>query len=187
MFRFLVSTSINVGMGWTLNHPSNSHVSLPISVTASFLSAGLVALVLPWGFILTWSGRIVVWGCLGPHMKLVDLVLRAKQKKDGTLNELMRNFDVQSNSARLKREQDLKVKDMKELAFGKYSVQVPSFNLCKCVLHAQFFIEKRQQFHNHSLSSNRCFNFCFVICSPPLRPTFTTVILKGVPVAAKIP
>lgn len=98
-------------------------------VTATFLSAGLFSLLLPWGLILTWVGRIIVWGFLGPHMKLFDLFLRANEKKDGSLNDLMRNFDMQSNSARLRREEALKVKDMKEVAFGKYSVQVPSFNL----------------------------------------------------------
>ena len=100
-------------------------------VTATFLTTGLVALILPWGFILTWVGRCIVWGFLGPHMKLVDLFLRANEKKDGGLSDLMENFDLQSNGARVSREEALKVKDMKEIAFGKYSVQVPSFNLCK--------------------------------------------------------
>jgi len=100
-------------------------------VTATFLSAGLVALLLPWGFILTWVGRIVVWGFLGPHMKIVDLFFRATEKKDGKLNELIRDFDIQSTHARLRREEALKVKDIKEVAFGTYSVQVPSFNLSR--------------------------------------------------------
>ena len=43
----------------------------------------------------------------------------------------MDNFDIQSKIARLRREEALKVKDIKEIAFGEYSVQVPSFNLCK--------------------------------------------------------
>ena len=106
--------------------------NLAFIVTATFLSAGLVALVLPWGFILTWIGRVIVWGFLGPHMKIVDLFLRANETKDGSLNDLVKNFDIQSNRARLRREEALKVKDMKEVAFGKFSVQVPSFNLCKC-------------------------------------------------------
>ncbi len=64
-------------------------------------------------------------------MKIVDLILRANEKNQGTVDEMMKNFDIQSNRARLKREQDLKIKDMKQLAFGKYSVEVPSYNLCK--------------------------------------------------------
>ena len=100
-------------------------------VTAGFLSAGLVALILPWGFILTWIGRIFVYGFLGPHMKIVDLYLRANKKKNAALKEMMKNFDIQSNLARLRREEALKMKDIKQMAFGNYSVQVPSFNLCK--------------------------------------------------------
>jgi hypothetical protein len=111
--------------------PTNKPLLPPFIVTATFLSAGLVALILPWGFILTWIGRVVVWGCFGPHMKLVDLFSRANEKKDGSLNDLIKNFDIQSNRARIRREEALKVKDMKEVAFGKFSVQVPSFNLCK--------------------------------------------------------
>ena len=103
--------------------------SHPFIVTATFLSAGLVALILPWGFLLTWIGRILVWGLLGPHMKLVDLFIRASEKKDGTFNDLIKNFDF--DGARLRRETALKMKDMKEIAFGTFSVQVPSFNLCK--------------------------------------------------------
>jgi hypothetical protein len=100
-------------------------------ITALFLGAGLVTLVLPWGFILTWTGRILVWGLFGPHMKLVDLTLQANKKNDSKLHALMKNFDVQSNTARLRREEAMKVKDIKALAFGKLSIQVPSFNLGK--------------------------------------------------------
>ena len=97
------------------------------TVTATFLSAGIVALILPWGFILTWSFRLIVWVFFGPHMKLVDLFLRANEEKD----DLIKNFNIQSIRARLSREEALKVKDIKEVAFGRYSVQVPSFNLCR--------------------------------------------------------
>jgi hypothetical protein len=100
-------------------------------ITAGFLSAGILALLLPWPFILKWTGRIVVWGFFGPHMKLVDLNLRANDKKDGALRQLMKNFDVQSNLARLRREEAMKVKDIKVIAFGRYSIQVPSFDLGK--------------------------------------------------------
>jgi len=100
-------------------------------ITAAFLSAGLVALLLPWGFILTWAGRIFVHGFLGPHMKLVDLYLRANEKKNKELKDLMENFNIQKNIARMRREEALKTKDIKELAFGMYSVQVPSFNLSR--------------------------------------------------------
>ncbi|KAG7365165.1 C2 domain containing protein [Nitzschia inconspicua] len=100
-------------------------------VTSSFLCAGLVALILPWGFILTWLGRIVVYGFLGPHMKLIDLYFRANEKENSALKELSSKFHIERNIARRRREEALKIKDMKEAAFGQYSVQVPSFNLSR--------------------------------------------------------
>lgn len=131
---------------------------------------------------MTWTGRIIVWGFLGPHMKLVDLVLRSNQTNQGTVDELMKNFDIQSKSARLKREHDLKIKDMKQLAFGKYSVEVPSFNLCK----------------SSTFSSNRTYpcitfthwyfryHFDFVCnCSTSLRSASTSIILKSMQRKAK--
>ena len=100
-------------------------------ITAAFLTAGAVALVLPWGFILTWTGRLVVWGFLGPHMKLVDWFLQSNEKKDGSVKTMMQNFDVKSNVARVSQEEAMKLKVIREMAFGKFSLQVPSFNLGK--------------------------------------------------------
>jgi hypothetical protein len=101
-------------------------------ITAGFLLAGIVSLLLPWTFLLTWTGRLIVWGLLGPQMKVVDLILHANKKNDATLRELIEKFDVQSKIARIRREEALKLKDMKCLAFGEYSIQVPSFNLGEC-------------------------------------------------------
>ena len=100
-------------------------------LTTAFLGIGLVSLLLPWGFILTWVGRFLVWGLFGPHMKLVDLSLRAKSNSGDSLETIMKGFDVQKVLARERRERALKIKDIKEAAFGKYSVQVPSFNLTR--------------------------------------------------------
>ena len=109
-------------------------------VTAGFLCAGLVALIFPWGFILTWTGRLVVHGLFGPHMKIVDLYLRANKKEDSALKELTSSFHLKSHIARRQREEALKIKDMKEMAFGPYSVQVPSFNLCTRIKTLPFFL-----------------------------------------------
>ena len=96
-------------------------------ITAVFLITGLTTMLLPWRFILTWTGRLVVWCLLGPHMKLVDLYRRAHQK-DGMLNDFMGQFDL----ARVRREEALKKKDVKAIAFGKYSTQVPAVNIGTC-------------------------------------------------------
>jgi hypothetical protein len=110
-------------------------------LTAGLMAAGLVSLFLPWAFILTWTGRVVAWGLLGPQMKLVDLTLTSRSgggnkgdgetdEKDGvTVQKLVETFQTQFNLARMRREETVKLKDIKELAFGKYSIQVPSFNL----------------------------------------------------------
>jgi hypothetical protein len=62
-------------------------------------------------------------------MKLVDLTIRARAKSVDSLDTIMKGFDIQKTIARERRERALKVKDIKEAVFGKYSVQIPSFNL----------------------------------------------------------
>lgn len=98
-------------------------------ISALFLGAGIISLLLPWGFILTWTGRIVVYGFFGPHMKIVDLYLRAN--KSDELQQIMDAFDAKKQIARIRREQALKVKAVKCLRFGKLITQVPAFNLAR--------------------------------------------------------
>ena len=62
-------------------------------------------------------------------MKLVDLYVRSNKKNDTAVRELVKNFDIQSKMARLRREAAVKEKDIKTIAFGDYSVQVPSYNI----------------------------------------------------------
>ena len=112
-------------------------------ITATLLFAGAVTLLLPWAFILTWSGRIITWGLFGPQMKIVDFMLQAQQARnnsqtgastdaeDKPLKSLVSKFQEQFKLARMRREEAVKLKDIKSLAFGKYSIQVPSFSLGK--------------------------------------------------------
>ena len=96
-------------------------------ISAVFLAAGIISLFLPWKFILTWTGRIVVHGLLGPHMKIVDLTIRRKFRN----KSVMRNFDHLKGLARAKREEALKLKAIKCLRFGKLITQVPEYNLSR--------------------------------------------------------
>jgi C2 domain len=96
-------------------------------ITAVLLAVGVTTMFLPWRFLLTWIGRAVVWCFLGPHMKIVDLYQKGR-KNDGALDAFVQQFDV----ARLRREEALKKQDIKSIAFGKYSTQVPSFNIGRC-------------------------------------------------------
>ena len=98
-------------------------------ITACFLAAGLVSLLLPWAFILTWTSRLVVWGLLGPHMMIVDALINDNSKEEKSLAEAIEKFKSESRSARIRRQEAVKLRDIKCLTFGKYVTLVPSFNL----------------------------------------------------------
>jgi len=91
-----------------------------------FLSSGLVALLLPWRFLLYHVCRIICWVFLGPHMKLVDVYVNAPAYDD---TKASKEFRKQSRLARMRREEAIKLKDLKCLAFGEYVTLIPAFNL----------------------------------------------------------
>ena len=62
-------------------------------------------------------------------MKVIDLYFRANRKEESQLLALVEKFNVQSALLRMRREEALKMKDIKARLFGEYSTQVPSFNL----------------------------------------------------------
>lgn len=100
-------------------------------ITACFLVGGLVSLLLPWSFICLWVSRILVWGLFGPHMKLLDWHLQAEGKEDELVEKAVENFKQQSRSAIARRQEAVKLRDMKLLSFGEYSSLVPSYNLSR--------------------------------------------------------
>ena len=100
-------------------------------ITFTFLAAGFVSLLLPWLFILQWGSRIVVWGLLGPHMMILDWWLRSEGKDEAALQKAVENFKKDSWLARARRQEALKLRDMKCLAFGKFITLIPSHNLSR--------------------------------------------------------
>lgn len=98
-------------------------------ITTICLAAGFIGLLLPWRFILYHGGRIVVWGFMGPQMRLVDEFLRSSSDADKEKSDMF--FQKQRRLARIRREEAVKLKDMKCLAFGDYVTLIPSFNLPK--------------------------------------------------------
>ena len=115
-------------------------------------------------------------------MKIVDFTLRAQQARsdsdagagasgdseDKPLKSLVEKFQEQFKLARMRREEAVKLKDIKSLAFGKYSIQVPSFNLGT---HAQFcYIDIVPPWLLLSLSFICLFN------SPALRPASPSIV-----------
>lgn len=103
-------------------------------VIASFL-VGLVFFVIPWPFLLRWTGRVVAWGVFGPHMKLVD-VFYYRRLENSTEEEDKKQLEeyykaqkelAQENAklARIQTEDAIKLKEIKKVFYGRFIVRVP--------------------------------------------------------------
>lgn len=65
-------------------------------------------------------------------MKFVDVYLEAQAKKNDTsVEKELEKFREQSKQARLRREEAVKLKAVKEIRFGKFITKVPAFNLVR--------------------------------------------------------
>lgn len=104
-------------------------------VTAGCFLLSFVCLFIPWFFIIQWVARVTVWTLFGPWMKLVDIYYVTKlkplteeeQRKKKYLEREKRDGRTQKalSDARLKREEQVKLKDMKKILFGKFITRVP--------------------------------------------------------------
>lgn len=97
--------------------------------------AGLLFVGIPWGWLIRWILRIVIWIFLGPWMKLVDIFFikgRTREEVRKKAKERLRLRYQQLVQARrsrqVKREDALKLKSMKRYMFGNYSVSVPIYH-----------------------------------------------------------
>jgi len=128
-------------------------------ITAGFLGAGFVSLILPWAFILTWTSRLLVWGLLGPHMMLVDLLMKEKNQDEESLAKAIEKYQSDSISARHRRQDAQKLKNAKCMAFGKNVTLVPSYNLsrhCDFPLPCSYATLKNgKKVHNLQFSKER--------------------------------
>lgn len=109
------------------------YLSFWIAVGCFLLS--IICLYVPWFFIAKWTARLTVWSLLGPWMKLVDIFYVSKieklteeeraEKQEREREE--RRLSTQSivAEARIKRENQVKLKAMKKHLFGKFIVRVP--------------------------------------------------------------
>lgn len=108
------------------------YLSFWIALTS--LSLAVVVFFLPWGLILKWTLRIVVWVTLGPWMKLVDIFLidHVEEETDALMqerrNKLQRErqkwLDQQKLEALIVRENVAKLRDFKQYMFGQHIIQV---------------------------------------------------------------
>lgn len=101
-------------------------------LTACFLVTGLVSLLFPWSFILLWTSRALVWGCLGPHMMVVDHYLTSgSADKEEVLKTALEKFQKDRREARARYQAAIKLKDIKSISFGKYITLIPNQNLSR--------------------------------------------------------
>mmetsp|Transcript_14620 Transcript_14620/g.22396 ORF Transcript_14620/g.22396 Transcript_14620/m.22396 type:complete len:508 (-) Transcript_14620:87-1610(-) len=105
-------------------------------VTVSSIVLSVVFLIVPWRLVVFWCARICAWTILGPWMKLVDLYLKGveEMKKRNREYEKVREEEVikmQMYGARVKLEDEEKMRDMKIHKFGRFIVRVPQRSLAR--------------------------------------------------------
>lgn len=109
-----------------------SYISFWIASACFVLS--FAVFFVPWGFLIQWTLRIIVWCTLGPWMKLADIYYFSRleeetdeQKKHrmGQLElERQRRLEKQKLEAQLVREKSTKLKDFKQYMFGEHICKV---------------------------------------------------------------
>ena len=102
-------------------------------ITLILFGAGIVALFIPWRFILQWTLRVVVWIFLGPWMWICDLFFHeeTEHQKTKARRKARKLFQTQQMVAKSLRENALKMKDFRVKLFGKYITRLPEFNLIR--------------------------------------------------------
>ena len=105
--------------------------------TASLLSS-IVALFLPWGFLLRWALRIVLVGGTGPWMMIVDKKYFAgsaneteEQKVERLRAKIKEKYGAavqQAETRQIEKERQLKLQAMASYMYGDKIVRVPHFN-----------------------------------------------------------
>ena len=101
--------------------------------TLMLFGAGFAALFVPWGFVILWSSRILVWVGLGPWMKIFDMLFEeeAEIQKKKARAKAMDLFHLQRKAAKTFREHALKMKAFRVRLFGTYITRLPDFNLVR--------------------------------------------------------
>lgn len=96
---------------------------LAFFLTLALLLVGLLFLVIPWGFLLHWTGRILVVLLLGPQNRILDSIWF--QKVATTDQQIYKLFAERMFEARCKHEEALKLKAFRHFLYGKYATRVP--------------------------------------------------------------
>ena len=108
------------------------YISFWIAISSFFLSVAVF--FLPWGFLLKWTLRIIIWVAFGPWMKLADIYYFSRlneetdEQKEQRTNNLQRErqkwLEKQKLEAQIAREKASKLRDFKQYMFGQHICKV---------------------------------------------------------------
>lgn len=108
------------------------YISFWIAMFSFVLS--VIVFFIPWGFLIKWTLRIIVWLFMGPWMKVADIYYFSKLKEETDeqkmerMNQLQlerqKRLDKQKLDAQIVREKTAKLKDFKKYMFGDYICRV---------------------------------------------------------------
>ena len=81
-------------------------------ITLKLLALAVAALFVPWGFILLWTSRLLVWGGLGPWMRIIDAFFHEETERQKTKasEKAKALFREEHRMAKMMREHALKVR-----------------------------------------------------------------------------
>jgi hypothetical protein len=103
-------------------------------ITLSSLVLSFILLFIPWGFLIRWSLRVIVWVGFGPWMRLADIYYFSRDKEENhdqkhkrmkkLLLERQKWLDTQKQNALIAREKKAKLLDFKQYLFGRHICKV---------------------------------------------------------------
>ena len=109
------------------------HYFVAFWITSICLVFGIIFLFIPWGFIISWIFRILVWWKLGPWWKLLEILFPSAVKKGKIRQKLAaKKKENKKKSAiandlslvRQQREEAYKLQSIKKLLFGQYTISL---------------------------------------------------------------
>ena len=103
-------------------------------ITLSSCVFSVILFFVPWGFLLKWTLRIIVWVSFGPWMKLADIYYFSMDKEENDTQKRKRTkklllekqkwLDKQKHDALIAREKTAKLRDFKQYLFGRHICKV---------------------------------------------------------------
>jgi hypothetical protein len=104
-------------------------------ITTGSLVLAILSLFVPWMWCIKWGSRILAWTIFGPWMKFLDIYYfqlikletkeqcQLREKAEKLAQKLVHNESIVK--ARIDRENNAKLKSMKQYMFGKFALRIP--------------------------------------------------------------